>query len=942
MAGGHLPCRVQIKALSVSLQRTRHIVAILLALVALASSAPASAARSPSPAPSHDATHPTVMQQAAEQVAAAAVGPVKPLAPSTASTSGSIHSTTTASTGPTREVFGFALASSLSDPTVGYPSWNFSLLSTVAFFGLHVNDDGTIAQDSGLTVWNSSQLTGLLTTAHSHGVKVVVTIIKQDFNPGTPDMCAALANRATTVSQTVTQVAAKGVDGVNIDYEGLGGTCANNNQSARAEMTNLASQLRTALPAGSYLSVDTYASSASDSLGFFDIPGLNAYVDSFFVMAYDLEYSNYNRAPLTCVSFCLGPTAPLGGYYYNDTSTASQYTSVVAASKVILGVPYYGRKACVASPTANQYPTGTVTADTYLDAIGEAGQPEVQSGSYVVHRDANDPAGQERWDTWYNTTLACYRELYWDDTVSLGLKYDLVNKDGLRGVGIFNLNYGGGAPELWSTLASRFGWIASYDLSGVPTSWVTGQSQTFNVTVTNTGDVTWPSTGYTEVDLDLHFTTVTGGSAQESHWLTSQAFSLPNDVAPGASVPVNVTVTAPTTTGSVFLEAEMIKEHQFWFSQVASVSVNVAAPVWSAGYNLSSAPTTWTAGQSQTFNVTVTNTGNTTWPHTGYTEVDLDLHFTTVTGGSTQESQWLTSQAFALPSDVAPTTSATFAVTVTPPNSTGSMFLEAEMIKEHQFWFSQVASVSVNVAAPVWSAGYNLSGVPTSWVAGQSQTFNVTVTNTGNVTWPSSGYYEVDLDLHFTTVTGGSTQEPHWLTSQAFSLPNDVAPSASVTVSITVTVPTTTGSMFLEAEMIKEHQFWFSQVASVSVNVAAPVWSAGYNLSSVPTTWTAGQSQTFNVTVTNTGNTTWPHTGYTEVDVDFHFTTVTGGSTQESHWLTSQAFSVPNDVAPGASVTFTVTVTAPTTRGSMFLEAEMIKEHQFWFTSVANVSVTVA
>ena len=66
-----------------------------------------------------------------------------------------------------REVFGFALASSLADPTVGYPSWDFSLISTVAFFGLHINDDGTIASDSGLTVWNSSDLTNLLTAAHA-------------------------------------------------------------------------------------------------------------------------------------------------------------------------------------------------------------------------------------------------------------------------------------------------------------------------------------------------------------------------------------------------------------------------------------------------------------------------------------------------------------------------------------------------------------------------------------------------------------------------------------------------------------------------------------------------------------------------------------------------------------------------------------------------------
>src|SRR5258707_12065887 len=86
--------------------------------------------------------------------------------------------------GPLREVFGFALASSLSDPTVGYPSWDFSLLSTVAFFGLHVQDDGTFAADSGLSVWNSSELSTLLSTAHSHGTKVVVTIILQDFTSG--------------------------------------------------------------------------------------------------------------------------------------------------------------------------------------------------------------------------------------------------------------------------------------------------------------------------------------------------------------------------------------------------------------------------------------------------------------------------------------------------------------------------------------------------------------------------------------------------------------------------------------------------------------------------------------------------------------------------------------------------------------------------------------
>jgi hypothetical protein len=243
-------------------------------------------------------------------------------------------------------------------------------------------------------------------------------------------------------------------------------------------MSNLASMMRSSLGSAYYLSVDTYASAAADPLGFFDVPTLNGFVDSFFVMAYDLEYSNWQRPPLGCATMCLGPTAPLSGYYYNDTATTSQYTATVPASKVLLGVPYYGRKACVANGTApNQVPTSSVVADTYLDAVGEASATEVQAGSYVSHRDANDPAGQERWDTWFNTTLNCTRQLYWDDTVSLGAKYDIVNSYNLRGVGIWNLNYGGGAPELWKLLGSKFATTTPWNsLGGIVTSGVATSS----------------------------------------------------------------------------------------------------------------------------------------------------------------------------------------------------------------------------------------------------------------------------------------------------------------------------------------------------------------------------------------------------------------------------------------------------------------------------------
>jgi hypothetical protein len=160
------------------------------------------------------------MQKAAREVATAPVGRLQP-----ASARAPLLPAVGGGGGPLREVFGFALASSLGDATYGYPSWNFSLLSTVAFFGLHVNDDGNFANDSAMAVWNSATLANFVTTAHQNGVKVVLTIIEQDFSPNTPHNCLALSHGLTTIAAAVNEIKAKGVDGINLDYEGLNGSC---------------------------------------------------------------------------------------------------------------------------------------------------------------------------------------------------------------------------------------------------------------------------------------------------------------------------------------------------------------------------------------------------------------------------------------------------------------------------------------------------------------------------------------------------------------------------------------------------------------------------------------------------------------------------------------------------------------------------------------------
>jgi hypothetical protein len=94
----------------------------------------------------------------------------------------------------------------------------------------------------------------------------------------------------------------------------------------------------------------------------------------------------------------------------------------------------------------------------------------------------------------------------------------------------------------------------------------------------------------------------------------------------------------------------------------------------------------------------------------------------------------------------------------------------------------------------------------------------VSVTNTGNQTWPAGTGSAVHLGVHFNDHGGGIGAYP-WLTDQRFSLPADLSPGASVTLSIAVTAPNTPGNLVLEYEMVKETQFWFTQYANVAVHV---------------------------------------------------------------------------------------------------------------------------
>ncbi len=431
-------------------------VVLLLLVLSLAPLSPTIAAAKPAGKP--DLTRPLIMSQAADLAARPAISVPAGRLFSAQSTEQPVTPNSAVSTRPRKEVLGFVNAGNLGNPSVGYTTWNLGLLTTVVFFSLGINaGDGAIVHaGTGYNVWISSTLTSFVSAAHASGTKVLVSINLHDFSTApTNQVCQGLVstNAQNTINEVLTQVRNANIDGVNVDYEATDTTCANG-LSARSQFVSFVQNLRAAAPAGMTIVVDSYSGSAEDNLEFFNITGLSPYIDAFFVMAYDMDVANASEVPLSCTSYCTNPVSPLNTYRFNVSKSIAQYTSLVPGNQVIIGQPYYGRRSCVANLTTAHQLGSAVATPTYKFSVNTATESGVSN--FTAHRDPSD--GVSEWDSYTDSdpSVNCTRIQYWDDVVSLGAKYDLINSTGIRGVGIFSLDYAGPAPELWNSLAAHF------------------------------------------------------------------------------------------------------------------------------------------------------------------------------------------------------------------------------------------------------------------------------------------------------------------------------------------------------------------------------------------------------------------------------------------------------------------------------------------------------
>jgi hypothetical protein len=134
------------------------------------------------------------------------------------------------------------------------------------------------------------------------------------------------------------------------------------------------------------------------------------------------------------------------------------------------------------------------------------------------------------------------------------------------------------ASALGSAMDARMEPARASYIADPPRTWSSAQTQSYEVTVTNTGSEIWNQAGPNEVRLGVHFADGPGGYGR-NHWFTDQRWNLPDDLGPGESVTIPVQVTAPTQVGPLTLETQMVKEDRFWFPQSTSTRVMVRGSI---------------------------------------------------------------------------------------------------------------------------------------------------------------------------------------------------------------------------------------------------------------------------------------------------------------------------------------------------------------------------
>ncbi len=306
----------------------------------------------------------------------------------------------------------------------GTSNIRWDLLTHVACFDVQVAADGSVITSNGWP-WNNTIL-----TARAAGVKVILTVT--NF---TPSQILTLLNSSANRSRLITNLVnlTRGTaDGVCVDFEGT----ASNGWASR--MPTFVRELKAALRADNPEAEVWVATPAVNYSSSWPLTQLATEADGLFMMAYAYAGS---------WSTTTGANAPLDSSGLSVTDSLNiDYANVLAnrPTKLVLGLPWYGNTWTAASASPGAATTTFVSSATFASATSQA-------ATYGRRWDAPSSTPYVAWQQ-----SGTWRQTWYDDAQSLGLKYQLARARGMGGVGMWALGYQGTTAAMWDVITQNF------------------------------------------------------------------------------------------------------------------------------------------------------------------------------------------------------------------------------------------------------------------------------------------------------------------------------------------------------------------------------------------------------------------------------------------------------------------------------------------------------
>lgn len=368
--------------------------------------------------------------------------------------------------------------------------------------------------------------------------------------------------------------------------------------------------------------------------------------------------------------------------------------------------------------------------------------------------------------------------------------------------------------------------------------------------------------------------------------------------------------------------------------------------------------------------VVAQNIGTATWRNTGANPIRLGTSNSKDRTSSFCGAGWIscTRPALLTQGEVKPGQLGTFGFWATAPSQSGTYYENFNLVAEGATWFNDPGLYFpiVVVDSYKWNAtslNFYRDASHTQPISNGELLKNtkyyvhMVVQNKGNVTWNNTSQNPIRLAPSNPKDYNSIMCAPEWINCKRVVRMNETSVAPNGTASFDFTIKTTKDSQYISQQLalLQEGIRWFDTYYTAWTKSNEPSYTWAYsemkfftdNTKSQqvdPSNLTKGQRVYLQLTVKNTGNTTWLNNGANPIRIGTFGPRDRASKYYDTTWIAGNRLAVVKQVStpPGGTATFETWLKAPASTGSYGEYFNLLAENQAWMKDLGlNIKLTV-